>query len=234
MSDTNFLREIEEEVRRDRLMKIWERYQTPIVAAAVLIVLATAAWRGWQWYQARENMQAGSRFEQALALSQDNKQADSEKMLAGIAKDAPSSYRAFASLRLAGEKGRQDPQAGVQAFDEIAANSSIDPVLRDVARLRAVLLLVDSASPDEIGKRIEPLTGAGKPFRNSARDALALAYYRAGDKTNARKIYAELAADPEMPPALANRVQIMMQLTAEGGTPPVPPASPEKAAAPAK
>ena len=46
MSDTQFIREIDEELRRERLMKLWERYGAYAVGAAVLIVAATAGWRG--------------------------------------------------------------------------------------------------------------------------------------------------------------------------------------------
>ncbi len=76
MSDTQFIREIEEELRRDRLVKLWERYGHYAVGAAVLIVALTAGWRGWDWYQTREGIKAGSRFEAALGLAESGKQAD--------------------------------------------------------------------------------------------------------------------------------------------------------------
>jgi hypothetical protein len=215
MSDANFMREIEEEVRRERMEKLWKNYGHYIVGAAVLVVLAVGAWRGWQWYQARENARAGERYEQALTLAEAGKQAEAEQELAALSKDAPAGYRILARLRLAAETGKTSPAEGAKAFDAIAADTSADPVLRDLARLRAALLLVDSAPASEIESRVAPLTGAKAPFRNSAKDALALSYYRSGDRAKAAALYREIIADPEVTPALANRAQIMQALTAE-------------------
>ncbi len=220
MSDANFIREIEEEVRRDRMVKLWERYGHYAIAFAVLIVLSVAAWRGWHWYQARESAKAGERYEQALSLAQSGKQAEAEQDLAALSKDAPAGYRMLARLRLAAETGKTSAAEGVKAFDAIAADTTVDPVIRDVARLRAVLLLVDTAPASEIESRVTPLTGARAPFRNSAKDALALSYYRSGDKTKAATLYREILADPEVTPALANRAQVMQALTAESAAKP--------------
>ena len=220
MSDLNFIREIDEEVRRDQMLKLWQRHGNYIIGLAVLIVLATAGWRGWQWYENRESAKAGARFEQALDLSQAGKQAESEQALAEIAKNAPSGYRMLAKMRLAAETGKANPAAGVKAYDEIAADSSVDPLFRDIAKLRAAYLLVDTAAPSEIESRIATLTGANAPFRNSAKDALALSYFRAGDKAKARALYTEILADPQVTNALAARAQIMQALTAEGAAKP--------------
>jgi hypothetical protein len=220
MSDLNFIREIDEEVRRDRLIQLWKRYGNYAIGLAALIVLATGGWRGWQWYENRESAKAGARYEQALELSRSGKPAESEQELAAIAKDAPSGYRQLAKLRLAAETGKTDAAAGVKAYDEIAADSSVDPLFRDLAKLRAAYLLVDSAAPSEIESRVAPLTGANGPFKNSAREALALSYFRAGDKAKARALYSEILADPQVTSALAGRAQMMQALTAEGATAP--------------
>jgi hypothetical protein len=220
MSDLNFIREIEEEVRRDRLIQLWKRYGNLVIGFAVFVVLATAAWRGWQWYENRESAKAGAQYEEALSLAESGKQAESEKTLAAIARDAPAGYRQLAKLRLAAETGKTNAAEGVKAYDEIAADSSVDPLFRDLARLRAAYLLVDTATPSEIAARVEPLTGANGPFKNSAKEALALSYFRAGDKAKARALFTEIVTDPQVTSALVGRAQMMQALTAEGAAAP--------------
>lgn len=226
MSDANFLREIEEELRRDQLMKLWSRYGTYIVIAAVLLVLAAGAWRGWQWYQLRGSAEAGARYEQALALAAAGKQDEAAKDFAALLKDAPAGYRLLARFQLAGEAGKRDASAGVAAFDAIAADGSVNATLRDLARVRAALLLVDTASVAEITARVEPLMGATAPFRNSAREILALSHFRAGERTQAAKLFEEIIADPAAPSSLKNRAQVMQALTAEGSTKAAAPSAP--------
>ena len=65
--------EVDEEVRRERLAKIWERYSVLIIAGCVLIVAAVGGWRGYEWYVARQAAIAGSQFETAVTLAETNK-----------------------------------------------------------------------------------------------------------------------------------------------------------------
>jgi hypothetical protein len=216
MSDTQFIREIDEELRRERLMKLWERYGLYAVGAAFLVVAATAGWRGWEWYQTREGLKAGSRFEAALLLAESGKHAEAEQEFAALTKDANWGYRLLSRMRLAAEIGARDAAAGAAAYDAIAADGSIDVAIREVARLRAALLLVDIAQVAEIAARVEPLMISTSPFRFSSREILALARYKAGEREAARAIFAELAADPETPPALRNRAEVMLALASVG------------------
>jgi hypothetical protein len=225
MSDTQFIREIDEDLRRERLQKLWERYGVYAIGAAILIVAATAGWRGWEWYQTREGIKAGSRFEAALMLAESGKHAEAEQEFAALAKDANWGYQLLSRMRLAAETGVRDAAAGAAAYDAIAADGSVDAAIRDVARLRAAFLLVDTAQAAEIAARVEPLMAATSPFRFSAREALALARYRAGEREAARAMFAELAVDPETPAALRNRAEVMQALAAGGTAAPGKPGS---------
>jgi hypothetical protein len=225
MSDNQFIREINEELRHERLMKLWERHSVIIVGAALLIVAATGGWRAWEWYQARESAKAGTLFEQTLALADSGKRAESEAQLSAFLNDAPAGYKLLGRFRLAAEIGERDATAGVAAYDSIAADSSIDSSLRDLARIRAALLLVDTAPAAEIQQRVENLAVAGAPFRHSAKEIIGLARYRAGDRDAARAVFSDLIADPETPPALKSRAQVMQALVPGGANAPAKPNS---------
>ena len=218
MSD--IIREVDEELRRERIEKLWQRYGGYIVGAAILLVLAVAGWRGWDWYAARAAAKSGARFEAALQLVNEGKRFEAEAAFNAIAKDGTAGYRLLARFRAAAEAAKTDPAAGVIAYDALAADSSVDPALRDLAKLHTGLLLVDTAPASEIVARLEPLTAPQSPFRHSAREVLGLAHYRAGDRAKAQKIFTEIVADPETPAAMRNRAEIMRTLVSSvGGAP---------------
>lgn len=221
MSD--ILREVDEELRHERYRKLWDRYGLYVVAAAVLLVLAVAGWRGWEWYAARQAAEASARFETAMQLSRDGKPAEAEKAFEEIANDSAGGYRTLARFRAAAEAGKADAKAGVAAFDAIAADTSLEGPMRDIARLQAAYLLVDTGSVAEIRSRMDPLAVPGGAFRHSANEVIGLAHYRAGEYEQAAKVFAAIVSDPETPPALRQRAQVMNALVA--GSAPAKPAA---------
>ena len=98
MSD-NIFHEVDEEVRREQLKQLWNRYGNFLIAAAVVVVLGIAAWRGYQWWEARKSAQAGAAFEAAVELADQSKNAEAQAAFAKIAADAPANYRILARFR---------------------------------------------------------------------------------------------------------------------------------------
>ena len=166
--------------------------------------------------RSRKAAEAGAAFESAMALADSGKPQDAQTALARLAAEGTSGYRKLARLREAALLARQDPKAAVAAYDAIAADSRMDAELRDLAGLRAALLLVDSAPLDEMQRRLEPLTGPKNTFRHSARELLALAAWRASDTAAARRWSELIMTDAETPPSLRARTEMLMALVGTG------------------
>jgi hypothetical protein len=209
--------EVDEEVRREQLKKLWERHGHYIVALAVLLVLAVAGWRAYEYWQAQKAAEAGAAFEQALTLSEQGKHEDAAAAFAKIAAEGTRGYRALARMREAAELAQRDPQAAVKIYDEIAADRSTGQVLQDLAALRSALLLVDSASYDDLRRRLEPLTARDRAFRHSARELLALSAWRAGDLAAAQRWFDMITTDAETPASTRGRIEVLMALVASQG-----------------
>ena len=210
MSD--IFREIDEEVRREQLMKLWERYGTWLIAACVVVILAVAGWRIYEWQQNEKAAAAGAKFEAAVALANEGKTNEAEEAFARIAGDGTASYRVLAKLREAGEQARQDPKAAVAAYDQLAADGSIGQVFQDLAALRAGTLLVDTASYADLKQRLEPLTAPNRAFRHSARITLALSAWRANDIAAMRQWSDMILADAETPSGARGQAQMLLAL----------------------
>lgn len=213
---TDIFREIEEDLRRDRLTALWTRHGNTIVVAAALVVLAVAGWRYWTHVQEQRAGAAGARFEEAVGLSRDGKSGEAEKVLQGLLSDAPAGYRTLARLRLAAEAGKSDAKAGATAFEALASDPSVQQPLQELARLRAAMLRLDTADPKEIAAKVEGLAQAGNPWRNSARELLGLAAMKAGDYDAAGRWFDRIVVDPEAPSSLRQRAQLYLALVRAG------------------
>ena len=209
---SDIFQEVDEEVRREQLKKLWERYGTLLIAACVLLVVAVGGWRTYEWWEAKKAAEAGTAFQAAIALSSEGKNKEAEEAFAKLAASGTSSYRMLARFREAAEVARRDPSAAVAIYDQLAADSSLGRDLQDLAALRAGTILVDTAPYSEIVQRLEPQTAAGRTFRHSARSMLALAAWRAKDTAAMRKWSDMILADGETPSGTRGQIQVLLAL----------------------
>jgi hypothetical protein len=210
---SDIFREVDEEVRRERLQQLWERHGNLIVALALLIVLAVGGWRGYDWWEDRKAAESGAAFETAVALAESGKQDEAQAAFSKLAKEGSSGYRILARFREAAELAKTDPGAAVKAYDSLAAESGVGRSLQDLAVIRAGLILVDTATPAELATRLEPLTASDRPFRHAARELLALGAWRAGDAAAAKRWFDLIATDVETPAGTRQRIDVLMTLT---------------------
>lgn len=204
--------EVDEEVRRERLRQLWEKYGVYVVGLAFLIVFGIGGWRAYGWWEAKQAAEAGVVFEQAATLAGEGKHDEAEAAFGRIAAEGRGGYKVLARFRQAAEMAHRDRDGAVRAYDAIATDSGVSATLQDLAKVRAGLLLVDSASLADMRARLESVAAAGHAFRHSARELLAFSAWRAGDATAARQFFEQIIADPETPGGVRSRTEMLMAL----------------------
>ena len=204
--------EVDEDVRRDQLKKIWDQYSIYIVGGAFLIIAAVGGWRGYAYLEAKKAAEAGAAFDKASELSEQNKHTEAEAAFADLATKAPSGYRVLARLRVAAEAASRDPQAAAKMYDEIATDRSVGAPEQDLARVRAAGLLLESSTYPNMLQRLEPATVPGATFRHTARELLALSAWRTNDTVAARQWLDVIANDGETPASLRSRAEALQAL----------------------
>jgi hypothetical protein len=204
--------EVDEDVRRDQLKKLWDRYSIYIIAAAILLVASVGGWRGYQYLEAKKAAEAGAAFDKAAELSDANKHTEAEAAFADLAAKGPSGYRILARLRVAAEVASRDTAAAAKMFDEIAADRSVGAAEQDLARVRSAQLLLETTTYPNMKERLEAAAAAGATFRHTARELLALSAWRANDAAATRQWLDLIANDGETPPSMRSRAEALQAL----------------------
>jgi hypothetical protein len=204
--------EVDEDVRRDQLKKLWDRYSVFVVAGALLIIAAVGGWRGYQYLEAKKAAEAGAAFDQAADLAEQNKHAEAEAAFSKLASQAPAGYRMLARLRAAAEAAKRDPQAAVKLYDDIAADRGVDVSEQDLAKVRAAGLLLETTTYDNMLQRLEGATAPGGTYRHTARELLALSAWRSNDVVATRRWLDLIANDGETPTSLRTRSEALQAL----------------------
>lgn len=221
MSDDTIFREVNEAVRQDQLKALWNRYGVFVAAAAVLIVVGVAGYKGWVYWRAKQAGDAGARYVGALQLAEQGQAQDARAAFAALAADGPSGYRALARLQIADAEARAGDRAkAVADYDALAADGSLRSILQDYARIQAATLRVDDAGLAEMQQRVGGVDTAGNPWRHSARELLGLAAFRAGDGKEAERYFGAALSDPEAPANLRRRAEMMLALTVKADATP--------------
>jgi hypothetical protein len=199
---SEIFREIEDELRRDNLLKLWSRYGKYVIAAVVVVIVIAGAIVGWLQHQAGERRAAGARYSAALALARAGKDADATGQFAALAQGSGgySIPAVFEDADLLAKSGNR--KAAIAAYDKLAASPGIDTEFRDLAVLLSVMRGLPESDPETAIKRLAPLTTSGNPWRASALDLTATAKLKAGDRAGALAIYKALADDLAAPQGL--------------------------------
>ena len=212
MSEGDIFREVEQDMRREQLAQYWRKYGLYVIAVALLIVLGVGGYQGWTWWQRTQMSSDGAAFVQASALQQNGQRDAAAQTFSKLAEDGAGAYPALSQLRLAAisaAKGETD--AAVKAYDQVAANTD-DAMLKGFARVQAATLLVDTAPPAEMEKRIGDMPDEAGPWRHSARELLALSAFKADQNEKARTLYQKVLGDGETPGPMRRRAQMMLSL----------------------
>lgn len=218
MSDEIF-NEVNEDLRNERMRKLWRQFGPWIIGAAVVIVLIVAGNEAWRWWQSSQQNASAEQFVAALdEVEAGNYEAGLEALNA-VETGGAGNYPTLASFREAAALAQQgQTDDAVAAYDAIATNQN-DQRLRELASLFAAYLLVDGGDPLAVSQRVGDLQIDGHPLRNAAREALGLAYYQAGQFVEARTQFDAVANDPAAPRNLAQRIGLYIaQLESQGVT----------------
>lgn len=203
---TDLMREVEEELRREKVEGFAKRWGPALAAALAAALLTYAGFEFWQNYQTQQAEKAAVTYDAALQALQDGKVDDGIAKLDAIAKTAPGGLRALAIIQKGAalvEKG--DDKAAASAYAAAAAATN-DPILKDLAALKGAYSAATFETRAQVDARIAPiLARKDSAFAPLARELSAMLAWSANDMTAARALYSTLQLDPNAPEGVRTR-----------------------------
>jgi hypothetical protein len=221
MSNETIFREVDEELRGDRMRAIWRRFGPYVIGGAVAVVLVVAANQGWTWWQESNAARSSDQFYAALEAAEAGDAAAAQTALNDVVTQGTGGYPTLARFRQASLLARDGKVAEAVAAYDALATAETNPRLRELALVLAAYLLVDGGDVAAVLQRVGGLAVPENPMRNAAREAIGLTQYKAGDLNAAMATLEEVLNDPLSGQDVRSRVQIYVaQLVALGATGP--------------
>jgi len=201
-----FLREVDEELRRDQLLTVWERYGRWLIVGIVAALAAFGAFLYWQHRQTEAAGVEGEQLQSAYDALGNNQPDAASTTLAPIAAGKRDGYRALAMMTQADILlAKKQDKAAAAKFAAIAADSGIAQPFRDLALIRQTVAEYDTLSPQVVIERLRPLAVPGNAYFGSAGELVAIAYIDSNRRDLAGRMFGQLAASDSVPESIRQR-----------------------------
>ena len=205
ISDT-FVREVDENLRRDQLRDFFREYGSWLIAALILFLAASG---GFIWWQQHKQQRSEAEVEQLAQIYKDIGVGNVTKVpqqLDELAQSGSKGVRATALFtRAAFAVQQNDTKTAIAKYRQIAGDSGFPQPYRDAALIRQTALEFDQLQPQEVISRMQPLAKPGEPWFGTAGEMTALALIKQGKRAEAGRLFATLAKDKNVPGTLRNR-----------------------------
>lgn len=212
-SSEAFMREVDEELRRDQMATIWQRWGRLMLIG---LVVALAAFGGWLWWQHEQTLKAEAQGETASQILRDlseGKEQGAEARLKPLADSKVDGYRAAAKLATAGLRvTANDTKGAIAGFKAVAEDASLAKPYRDLALIRWTATEYDTLKPQQVIDRLKPLAVKGNPWFGSAGEMVAIAYLNMNKPELAGPLFGEIARDQAVPDTIRQRAVQMAGL----------------------
>jgi hypothetical protein len=201
-----FMREVDEQVRKEQAVQLWGRWGKWIVG---LVVLGLAAFGGWLYWSNQQTTAAAAETEQLSQLLDDlnaGTSGDVDETLATLAESARPIIRAEAMLTQAALALQgQDEARAIEIFAAIVADGDLPQQFRDLALIRQTAVEFEAMEPQAVIDRLAGLAVPGNPWFGSAAELTAVAMIRMGNEEGAGALFAQMANDESVPETLRTR-----------------------------
>ena len=201
-----FVREVDENLRRDQLRDMAQAYGKWIIGAVIIFLAAVGGYLFWQNRQQKQAIVDSETMSAALDKVGSGNVKGAQAEMVPLSDSSNDVTRATALLGRATLAVQQsDRKTASTLFKQVADDEGLPQPFRDLAKVRGTMVDFDSMKPDEVIARLKPLVEPGKPFFGSAGELTGMAMLAKGDRAGAGQLFAKIAADRQVPESIRNR-----------------------------
>lgn len=247
MSDKDFIHEVNEDVRTDKLLKLWRQYSRYFYASVITVLVLVGGTSLLKNYRLNQSMHMANQYAAALELLVNRKYDDGLKALEEIEHEVTArtvGYAVMAKLQrasfvLAQQKENEKPsEEALKIYWEISSNTDFPTVYRNIGTylcaFHSLGQTYESIPRDEMLKRLDAMTQKDNASRLIALELLAHYKKIDGKFDEARKSCQVVIEDTNNPEtAIVDRCRALIATLPELITAPAAASTSEVVALPA-
>jgi hypothetical protein len=209
-----FIREVDEDVKEEKRLKLWKKFFPYVVSISLGIVLFVSGFVFWENYSNNQRQKLGDDFTAAVILAGEDDLDASLLALDRIVDKGSDGYVTMAKMKKASiliEQSRIDE--GLEIYKDLEKNA-VDQSFRDIATILYVLNSLNNESKDNLLKKITPLENS-EIWKSSALELKGYIYLRNNEIDKAIETFEIISKLPSKPGDLSQRAKNLINLLKE-------------------
>ena len=203
MSD--ILRQVDEDLRKDKLLAIWRSYRIYIVSFILTVLISLS---GYQYYLSVFNSKHEAILEAYIeAINSTNSDISINKLIK-LDQSDNSYIKGLAKLKRAELYfNYNNNDEALNLLKSISNDNTLNPVIRDLALYKYLMLQLDILDKDLYFEAIDSERLKESNFRYLFKELKALKYLILGDRINSLEIFESIILDNNAPSDLKTRAE---------------------------
>ncbi|MGY9058696.1 MAG: hypothetical protein ACKVHI_02865 [Candidatus Puniceispirillales bacterium] len=209
----NILKEVDEDIRKERYSNLWSKYGKYLIGLIVLIVIIFSL---TQFYQSQIISSNEKILEDYFLASEkiEKKQFElANKTFDSVYVNGNKTLSAFSKFKLADALLSEDRDAAIQQLKDLSSNPSLENIYRELAMYKYLLLEIETISLAEIEANMNIVHADKKILKLYFQELLGIKYLILNDSKKAYELFSELLIDEETPFDLKMRLEKLILIS---------------------
>ncbi|HAE75026.1 MAG TPA: hypothetical protein DCG52_01405 [Alphaproteobacteria bacterium] len=211
----DIFKEVDEELREERLTKIWKRIGPYVIGILSGAIIITSAVIGYREYDETQRQNWGVQFAEAMNLSEEGNWQESLDLFDTLTEKTNLGYKTLSLFQAASLYAKNGNKEKALEIYQSLENKALDENFRDLATLMLIYLQFDNADPEILEKRIEKLASKGNPWYYNAVELKGFLFAKQKNKEKQIEIFNILSKDNKAPEGVRTRANDMLAILGE-------------------
>jgi len=211
----DIFKEVDEELREERLTKIWKRIGPYVIGILSGAIIITSAVIGYREYDETQRQNWGVQFAEAMNLSEEGNWQESLDLFETLTEKTNLGYKTLSLFQAASLYAKNGNKEKALEIYQSLESKALDENFRDLATLMLIYLQFDNADPEILEKRIEKLASKGNPWYYNAVELKGFLFAKQKNKEKQIEIFNILSKDNKAPEGVRTRANDMLAILGE-------------------
>ncbi len=207
-----FVEEVEEDIRQEKIKKMWRRFGPPAATVAALIVLGVFSWSFYINAKEQKSRDLSDQFLKAMEQVSLGQTETAQQIFKNLSQSSVKGYEFSSLMALAYQNIQKGDISKALGYYDLIIQGQFDEAYKNLARVLAAQTSVGMEYYANYQDDIEKISASNLALKWSAREVKALHFISLSKMDLAKSELKNLAESTEVPADIRVRAQMILEV----------------------